>query len=403
MRAFSALSNRSFALLWSGQTLSRLGDSLFTIALAWWVLQKTGSATAMGIVLICSTIPMLLLLLFGGVAVDRFPRLHLMLASDILCAGVVIVIAFLAFQQRLELWEIFVMSALFGGVEAFFYPAYTALVPDLVSAEMLPSANSLRSISLQAAQIVGPAIGAGIIALGGTSLAFALDGVSFVISAVCVIALPQMPALRLAAEKEVGVLQDIRKGFSTVLHSPWLWITLLVAGVSTIFLVGPDEAVLPLLVKQRFGMQVGFYALLTSLSACGSITAAFLLGHFKRLRHRGLLTYGTWLVASLMLLVIGLPLPVLGVGIAFCIQGAAITILGLAWMNSLQEFVPADQLGRVASIDILVSSGLLPIGYGLAGVAADRFGASPVFVLGGAISAGVIALGLLHPAIRAVD
>jgi hypothetical protein len=150
-------------------------------------------------------------------------------------------------------------------------------------------------------------------------------------------------------------------------------------------------------------MQVGFYALLTSLSACGSITAAFLLGHFKRLRHRGWLTYGTWLIASLMLLVIGLPLPVIGVGIAFCIQGAAITILGLAWMNSLQEFVPADQLGRVASIDMLVSSGLLPIGYGLAGVAADRFGASLVFVLGGAISASVIALGLLHPAIRAMD
>lgn len=403
MRAFSALYNRSFALLWSGQTLSRLGDSLFTIALAWWVLQKTGSATAMGIVLICSTLPMLMLLLFGGVAVDRFPRLHLMLASDLLRGGVVIVIAFLAFQQWLALWEIFVMSALFGGVEAFFYPAYTALVPDLVPSKMLPSANSLRSISLQAAQIVGPAIGAGIIALGGTSLAFALDGISFIVSAVCVVALPQMPVLSLAAEKEAGVLQDILKGISTVMHSPWLWITLLVAGVSTIFLVGPDEAVLPLLVKQRFGMQVGFYALLTSLSACGSITAAFLLGHFKRLRHRGWLTYGSWLIASLTLLVIGLPLSVIGVSIAFCIQGAAITILGLAWMNSLQEFVPADQLGRVASIDIFVSSGLLPIGYGLAGVAADRFGAPPVFVLGGAIAAGVIALGLLHPVIRAVD
>jgi DHA3 family tetracycline resistance protein-like MFS transporter len=316
---------------------------------------------------------------------------------------VVIVIAFLAFHQWLELWEIFVMSALFGGVEAFFYPAYTALIPDLVAAEMLPSANSLRSISLQAAQIVGPAMGAGIIALGGTSLAFALDGISFVISAVCVVALPQMPVLRLPTEKEVGVLQDIRKGISTVLHSPWLWITLVVASVSTIFLIGPDEAALPLLVKQRFGMQVGFYALLTSLSAAGSIAAAFLLGHFKRLRHRGLLTYGAWLLASLMLVAIGLPLPVIAVSIAFCIQGAAFTILGLAWMNSLQEFVPANQLGRVASIDMLVSSGLLPIGYGLAGVAADRLGASLVFVLGGAISASMIALGLLHPAIRAVD
>lgn len=286
---------------------------------------------------------------------------------------------------------------------AIFYPAYTALIPDLVSAELLPSANSLRSISLDAAQFIGPAIGALIIALGGTSLAFALDGVSFVISALCLAALPQVPALRHPTEKEEGVLQDMREGISTVLHSPWLWVTLAVAGTSTIFLVGPSEAALPLLVKQRFGAQVGFYALLTSLSALGSISAAFLLGHFKRLRRRGLLTYGAWLLASLMLLAVGLPIGVAGVCLAFFIQGAALAGLGLSWMNTLQEFVPADLLGRVASIDLLVSSGLLPIGYGLAGIAADRLGASLVFVLGGATSASVIALGLLHPAIRVVD
>jgi len=150
---------------------------------------------------------------------------------------------------------------------------------------------------------------------------------------------------------------------------------------------------------------VGFYALLNTLSALGSISAAFWLGHFKRLRRRGLLTYGAWLLASLMLLAIGLPIGVAGVCLAFFIQGAALTGLGLSWMNTLQdpEFVPPDLLGRVASIDLLVSSGLLPIGYGLAGIAADQLGASLVFVLGGAISPSVIALGLLHPAIRAVD
>jgi DHA3 family tetracycline resistance protein-like MFS transporter len=316
---------------------------------------------------------------------------------------VVIVTAFLAFQQWLTLWEIFVMSAIFGAVEAFFYPAYIAVVPDLVPSEMLPAANSLRSISLQGAQLIGPAIGAAIIALGGTPLAFALDGLSFLISAACVIALPQVPALRSPAEKEEGMLHDIRKGVSTVLHSPWLWVTLVIACVSTVFLSGPDGAALPLLVKERFGEQVGLYALLTTLSALGSIAAAFWLGHFKHLRRRGLLTYGAWLLASLMLLVVGLPLPVVGVGIAFFIQGASITTLGLAWVNTLQEFVPANLLGRVASIDQLASSGLLPIGYALAGLAADRLGASLVFVLGGAISAFVIALGLLHPAIRGVD
>jgi DHA3 family tetracycline resistance protein-like MFS transporter len=354
-------------------------------------------------VLICAEVPMIACLLFGGVAVDRFPRVRLMLASDLLRGSFVFLIAFLALLQRLELWHICVMAALFGGVSAFFYPAYTALIPDLVPAELLPGANSLRSLSAQGAQFVGPAIAAGIIALGGISLSFALNGISFAVSAVCLVALPQVPVLRLPAERDEGVLHDVRNGIGTVLHSPWLWTTLVIASVSTIFLVGPSEAALPLLVKQRFGAQVGFYALLTSLSALGSVLAAFWLGHFKRLRRRGLLIYGAWMLASLALLVMGLPLPVAGVSVTFLVQGAAFATLGLAWMNSLQEFVPAHLLGRVSSIDYLVSSALLPIGYGLAGIAADHLGASPVFVLGGAIATSAIALGLLHPAIRAVD
>lgn len=255
----------------------------------------------MGVVLICSNIPMILCLLFGGVAVDRFPRVRLMLASDLLRGAVVMLIAALAFLHRLELWHLCVLSALFGAVEAFFTPAYTALIPDLVPAELLPGANSLRSISTQAALFVGPALAGGIIALGGTSLAFALDGVFFALSALCLVTLPRVPLLRQPGEKEEGVVQDIRAGIMTVLHSPWLWVTLVIASFSTIFLVAPIEAVLPLLVKQRFGTQIGFYALLTSLSAIGSIIAAFGLGHFKRLRQRGLLTYGAWLLTSLML------------------------------------------------------------------------------------------------------
>jgi DHA3 family tetracycline resistance protein-like MFS transporter len=403
MSILRALSNRSFALLWSGQTISRLGDSLYAIALAWWVLEKTGSAAVMGAVLICSSVPTLLFLLVGGVVVDRLPRLRLMLTSDLLSGVVVGLVAFLAFQQWLALWHLFVMSAIFGFAQAFFYPAYRAVIPDIVPADALPSANSLRSISLQAAQIIGPGIGAAIVALGGTSLAFALDSLSFVISAACIAAIPQPPMQRSSAEAASSVLQDARKGVSTVLHSPWLWVTLAVACASTLFLSGPLEAALPLLVKQRFGTHVTIYALLTSFSAAGSIIAAIWLGHFKRLRRRGLLTYGAWLLASLMLLAMGLPVGVAGVSLAIFTQGAAIDALGLAWLSTLQEFVPSDLQGRVASIDLLVSDALTPVGFALAGIAADWLGASPVFVLGGAIGSGIIALGLLHPAIRAVD
>ncbi|HEU5369461.1 MAG TPA: MFS transporter [Ktedonobacterales bacterium] len=403
MALFRALAHRPFALLWSGQTISRLGDSLYTIALAWWVLEKTGSAAAMGIVLVCSQVPTLLLLLVGGVVVDRLPRLRLMLASDLLSGVVVCLVAFLAFQQWLALWHIFVMSALFGMAQAFFYPAYRAVIPDIVAADDLPGANSLRTISLQAAQIIGPGIGAAIVALGGTSFAFALDGASFLISAACIVAIPQVSLRGSPDAEESSALQDVRKGFRSVLDSPWLGVTLAVAAASTLFLIGPTEAALPLLVKQRFGTHVSIYALLTTLSAVGSILAAIWLGRFKRLRHRGPLSYGAWILVGLMVLVLGLPVGVAGVSLAMFTQGTAQAALGLAWISTLQEFVPADLQGRVASIDLLVSDALTPVGFALAGIAADWLGAPLVFVLGGAIGASLIALGLLHPAIRAVD
>ncbi len=188
-----------------------------------------------------------------------------------------------------------------------------------------------------------------------------------------------------------------------MLQSPWLWITIGIACFSNITMSGPLEAVEPLLVEQRLGGNVAIYALLTSLSAISALIAAAWLGSFKRLRHRGLLTYGGWLAASLMVLAMGLPIGIVGVSLAVFISGAGLTALGLVWTNTLQELVPPDLLGRVSSIDALGSSALEPVGYALAGSAADWLGAAPVFVLGGAISTGLITLGLLHPAVRAVD
>ncbi len=402
---FSSLSHRSFALLWGGQTVSRLGDSIFVVALAWWVLDTTGSAVAMGTVLIFSTAPELIFLLVGGVAVDRFSRLGLMLASDLLRGAVVGLVALLAWQDRLSLWHLFVLSAVFGTVRAFFYPAYTAVIPDVVPAAALPSANSLRSLSLHGASVVGPAIGGFVVAQGGTPIAFTLDALSFLVSAACLAGAARHPALHRRPKPATGALRDLREGFATVLGTPWLWITIAIAGLSNVTLAGPLYAALPLLVRQDLGASVRVYALLNSLSAAGAILAAIWLGRFARLRRRGALTYLAWMVAALMALVMELPVSVVGVGAAMLIYGAAETMLGLVWTNTLQEeaVVPRERLGRVASIDALGSSALLPVGFGIAGLAADRLGPSTVFIVGGAVSAAVIGLGLLHPAVRNLD
>ena len=119
MNVLRSLKHRPFVLLWTGQTISRLGDSLYRIALAWWVLEKTGSATAMGTVLILSQVPMLIFLLVGGVVVDRLPRIRIMFIADALSGFVIAFVAVFAWLNLLQIWHIYIASVIFGLVEAF--------------------------------------------------------------------------------------------------------------------------------------------------------------------------------------------------------------------------------------------------------------------------------------------
>ena len=403
MRLLAAFAHRPFTLLWTGRTISALGDGLFLVALAWWVLETTGSAAANAIILVCATVPAVLLSLVGGVVVDRVPRRTLLLLSDAVRGVVVGLVAFLAAQHLLVFWHLAVLSALFGAVRAFFYPAYAGLLPQLTPREALPSANALAKLSSQATGILGPALGGILVAVGGTPQAFALDALSFGISAACLLAIPQAPVPARETPARVHALEDLRAGLAFVAHMPWLWVTIVIAGVSNITLSGPLEVALPLLVRQSLRAGVGTYALLNALSALGAVVVAVILGQRTTLRQRGRGAYGAWLVAAFALLAMGLPIGLPGVGLAILVCGAGIAMLELLWVNTLQEMVPPEKLGRVSSVDALGSYALLPLGYALAGIAADRLGAAPVFVLGGAISALVIALGLAHPGIRDLD
>lgn len=398
-----ALSYRSFALLWGGQVISRLGDSLYRVALAWWVLEATGSAVAMGTVLIFSFTPMLIFLLIGGVAVDRFPRLRLMLASDVLRAVVVVVIALLAFNRQLVLWHVYVASVFFGFVDAFFQPAYAAVVPEVVPSEALPSANSLTSLSGQFAGVVGPAIGAGLVAFGGTPLAFALDGFSFVLSALCVLGIPQVPMQVAAGGGRASVLRDLREGIGTVLGSPWLWMTISIAAISNITRGGPISVGLPFLVDQVYRADVGALGVLYSMFSLGAVGATVWLGRLGRVRRRGLLAYGAWMLSGVVTLALGLPIGLVGVALAALINGASAAVFDLIWTHTLQEYVPRERFGRVVSIDFLGSLVLMPVGFGVVGWTIDRLGAPMVFLVGGALTAGLALLGLLHPAVRRLE
>lgn len=403
--AFRALRFRPFALLWAGQTVSRLGDSLYQIALAWWVLQETGSALAMGTTLLLAMTPMLLFSLAGGVAVDRLSRIRLMLLSDLGRGAAMVVITTLAFSDSLQIWHVYAASLLFGFADAFFQPAYTAVVPSLTPSEDWTSANSLTSLSYQLGRIAGPPLGALLIGLGGTPFAFAINGVSFFVSAAFLLPLLPLDARPRSQDetRRASPLADLREGFAIVLGLPWLWVTILIFSITNVTLAGPYSVALPFLVQENWNENVQILGFLYAAFPVGYVLAGLYLGRLPRLRRRGVTAYVAAAVSGLMLAVIGLPLPLVILMAAALINGASLEVFSLIWTNTLQELVPHDKLGRVSSIDNLGSFALLPVGFAAAGWAVEQWSASSVLVGGGLLTALLCAAGLAAPAIRKLD
>ena len=407
MTFFKSLTHRSFALLWSGQLLSALGDSIYRVALAWWVLEKTGSATAMSTIFIFASAPMLVFLLIGGVAVDRYPRARVMLLSDVLRGLLIGIVALLAFAHRLEVWHIYVVSLFFGIVGAFFGPAYRAIVPEIVPRELLPSANGLTSLSIQLADIAGPALGALVVHASGSPSAFAVDSLSFVVSVLCLAPLVRLASVVHAAKERKSVLHDFREGVEVVRKSSWLSITIVIASLANITLAAPFAIALPFLVKGYLRGGVGSLGLLYSMLAAGAIAGTILgtiwLERTTGLRARGLFAYSLWIAGGLLIVVFGLPVTIYAVAPAALLIGAAFAVPNLIFLTTLQELIPGKVLGRVTSIATLGSIVLVPVGSGIVGWATDRVGAPTIFILSGVLTALLAALALMHPVIRNLD
>jgi hypothetical protein len=421
VRFVRALSFRSFALVWSGQTISSLGDAAFYTAISWQVLLLTGSAAAIGIVVIAQTVPRLLLSLVGGVYADRLSRRLVMLVSDGGRMVAVGALAALGLTGLLQFWHIVALAIFFGVADAFFGPAYLSIPPQLVDVEALPSANSLTAISQQITGLAGPAIAALCITLRGPSVAFAFDAFTFLVSAgtLVLVRVPLLPAhtpdTGTEHPRKPTILQDIVEGFRYVFGKPWLWVSIAVFSVANIG-VAPLVVSLPKLVKDTYATGVWLLSASLIIGSVGSLLATALVGQMRSRRHRGFIVYGSGMCAGLALALYGIPAVLAGMhvpllanaGILAVLVGSAlfsagISVANVLWYTIMQELVPADLLGRVNSIDWLGSFAFLPIGYALAGVLTDRIGSALVFVGGGALLTLLSLAGLSVKEVRALE
>jgi MFS family permease len=396
------LRHRPFRLLWSGSCISMVGDGAFLVALAWQVYALSNAPTAMSVVGIAMTVPMIVFLLVGGVASDRMDRRMIMLGADVVRAVAVGLLAVLALTGALELWHVVVLVVFYGSGAAFFAPAFDAIVPELIPAEQLAQANALEQIVRPLAlRLAGPALGGVMVGAFGAGTAFALDAASFLVSAAALL------AMRRGACKPVpagmSVIADLREGWSFVRRHTWLWATFVSAAVAYLCFMGPVEVLLPLVVKQDLGGSATDLGIVFAAGGLGSVACAALLGRRGLPRRDITFMYVVWTLATLAVAGYGVAEAVWQLMLASLAFNALETAGTIVWATAKQRHVPGDLLGRVSSLDWLISIGLLPLSLALTGPVSAAIGVQATLMAAGTVGALVTFGALWLPGVRVVE
>jgi MFS family permease len=398
-RAFQALRHRDFRLLWSGQMVSLIGDAAFVTALSWKTTTIAGSGK-LGLVLAVEGAGLLATLLIGGALADRYERRRLMILSDVWRFAAVAALAGLDASGHLGLGALVVLAGVVGLGDGFFYPAVGGIIPLVVDAPLLPSANSLMGVARWGGFVIGPPLAGFLYHGAGSAWVFAIDAVSFLLSASLML-LVRPRAVEVSAGE--STLHEIREGARYVAKIPWLWVTITLFAVVLMLQLAPLQVLLPKLVKDHFGRGVGAFGVLAAMVGVGTLSGTLLFGQLQPRRRRGVLTYGLFVVNSLAIAGLALsPSFLLAAGLAL-LRGVCIGFGVAAWETMLQELVPARLLGRVVSLDFFGSYGLMPVGLALWGALAGVAPPGPLIAGGALVSAGMIAVVLTRPWLREVN
>lgn len=388
----SALSSRSFRLLWLSQTASVLGDALVLVTVGLFVTRLTGDPSDVGLVLTAYATPLVLLLLLGGVVADRLPRQTVMVVSDLIRGGLHGVLALLIATGAVRVWHMVVIGLLFGAAEAFFRPAYTGLVPQTVPEDRIQSAQALGGLSREVATFVSPALATALVLGVGGAAAFGLDAATFGLSAVLVSRVHARP--RGDAGQRSTVLRELREGWQAVRSRAWIWATITAFSVSLLVALAPFF-VLGAAVAQSVYGSAAVFGLANAAWGTGTVTGALLGSRWRPQRpmRAAMIVAVPW-PGCIAVYALGPPLRVLYPVMA--LAGCGIGLFAVWWETALAERVPPHLLSRVSAWDWMGSLALLPLGYLLAGPAGAALGDTRVMTAGGVI--GILALaGALLP------
>jgi DHA3 family tetracycline resistance protein-like MFS transporter len=308
------------------------------------------------------------------------------------------VVAVLLARHDLRLWELIVMSIVFGTADAFFFPASNAIVPELLEGPLLTQGNALGQMSGQLTQgLIGPAIGGFVVSAIGYAWSFAFDAVSFAVSALC------LAAMRIRtprSENHGTALADALQGIGFVRSHRWLLASLIGAALANFVGMAPMFVLLPLLVRDTLHASPLALGFVYAAGGAAGVVASLVVARLGSPRHRVTVLWISYAAGGVAMALLALAQSAWVVG-ALNVGCAGLLVYGdVLWFTMLQEHVPREYLGRVSSLVYLMAFSLGPLGILLAGAVAAGIGIRVTLVIGGVVSAALCLIVLFTPGVR---
>ncbi len=409
---------RNFAWLWGGSILSYLGGQLTLIAFPWLVLQISGDPLAMGAVLAVGSIPRAVFMLVGGVFSDRYSPLTVMLWVNWLRMFLMFAFAWLVFSQNIDMWMVYVLALMFGVIDAFYWPASSAILPRILEMDDLPAGNSLMQGLGQLTLMAGPVIAGFVIAafsdasageaadLPGIAVVFFIDGIGFIfaIAALSMIRLAPLAGSEAGSADAGTLIGSFVDGLVAAWRDVPVRIMIIVFTVFSLFFRGPWIVGIPLMADARFPEGALAFGMISSAFGVGSLIGLIAAGTLPR---PGLRWFGYLIGIDLLAMGLGMfvyayastvELTMVAAAIGGIADGYMVIIL-VAW---LQSHIPAERMGRVMSLMMFFMQGVAPISAAVAG-ALLRISIEGVFAGAGAAMIAFVVICLLFPSFRNME
>jgi MFS family permease len=379
---FAPLTNLNFRLLWVGQGISLFGDQFYLVALPWLTYQLTSSGMALGTVLMLAGIPRALLMAVGGVWTDRISPRYIMLVSNLLRFGLTAVLTALILIGHVQLWMLFLISFLFGTVDAFFLPAQMSLIPSLVTPEDLQAGNALFQMTAQLSQFVGPALAGLLISMlsgvshsaqshstTGAGVAIGFDTLTFLVAAAA-LWLMRFIAAPPKKNQQQSSLDSLKEGLVVVVKDPLILGVTLVTCTVSLFFTGVLGVGIPALAATRFTQGAAALGVIISAFGAGSLIGAALSG-ILRTKKVGLVTLLTIVIIGAGIANLGLVSNLTLASLIALMTGIGVGFTNVILISSLQKRITPELRGRVMSLVLLGSMGAGPLSNAMAGAVVD--------------------------------